>query len=328
VGEPWLALLVAMLASGLLSWPVIALLKRRQVMDVPNIRSSHQGAIPRGAGIAVLLGTYAGAVVGDVASLTIGILVATTAAGLIGLLDDLRDLGPGLRLLLTLALSGALAWWVLLGPVESTSFRVLLATIVAVWLTGYVNAFNFMDGINGISAVCAVVAGGWYWLLGTWHDIPTLSAGALVVGASLGFMPWNVPRARAFLGDVGSYTLGMFIACLAVVSVSEGVAPVLALAPLAVYLADTSWTLLRRLLRGEPPLRAHREHVYQRLCDVGWSHGQVVAFVAAVVLAICATTRGFSPLAAVPVSLALLVGYLSSPGLLMWAKTRNQRPVA
>jgi UDP-N-acetylmuramyl pentapeptide phosphotransferase/UDP-N-acetylglucosamine-1-phosphate transferase len=126
--------------------------------------------------------------------------------------------------------------------------------------------------------------------VGIFRDLPLLiGAGVTVAAAALTFLPWNAGRARIFLGDVGSYGLGGALGAMAAYAVLHGVAIEAALFPLALYLADTGWTLLRRIRAREPWYRAHRWHIYQRLTDAGFSHSQVAFGTAAVaiVLSVC-----------------------------------------
>ena len=133
------------------------------------------------------------------------------------------------------------------------------AGMVVVFIVGYVNAFNFMDGINGISAAQTIVAGVFWWALGSGEQLDGLSTGsAIVVGATLAFVPFNFPKARVFLGDVGSYFLGAWLAVLAVMALRADVTPEAVLAPLGIYLADTGATIARRVRRGSDG--SPREH--------------------------------------------------------------------
>ncbi len=137
--------------------------------------------------------------------------------------------------------------------------------------------------------------------------------------SALLFLPWNAGRARVFLGDVGSYALGAALAVLAARAVLRGVPVEAVLGPLALYLADTGWTLQRRIRAGEPWLQSHRTHVYQQWCDAGWSHQEVTLLTGA--LTILLTLLGAVSLthdlplraAADLAGLLLLAGYLRSP---------------
>lgn len=165
------------------------------------------------------------------------------------------------------------------------------------------------------------------WASGaTWFVVGRLAGkcrpgrgGAIAAGAALGFAPYNVARPRMFLGDVGSYFIGAWLAAVAVVGLRAGVAPEAEMAPLGLYLADTGATLLRRVVRGERWYLPHRDHAYQRLTDLGWSHVQASAFVLACIGA-CAALGAVSLGASVParvaadVAVAGVVGaYLLTP---------------
>jgi UDP-GlcNAc:undecaprenyl-phosphate GlcNAc-1-phosphate transferase len=205
-------------------------------------------------------------------------------AGLFGLLGLAEDT-IGIRVLLRLALQVVVAvlagLFLLDGLTGPVLWRVVFAFGAVFWLVGFVNAYNFMDGIDGISVTQALLAGATWFAVGTHVDVPVLAAGgAIVAGAAIGFAPFNMPRARMFLGDVGSYFIGAWLAAVAVLGLRAGVAPEAVLAPLALYVADTGTTLLRRVFRGEQWYLPHREHAYQRLGDAGWSHMQTSGFVA------------------------------------------------
>jgi UDP-GlcNAc:undecaprenyl-phosphate GlcNAc-1-phosphate transferase len=193
--------------------------------------------------------------------------------------------------------------------------------------------FNFMDGVNGISAAHALIAGIVYALLGWWqHDLFLVPAGAAVAAGALAFLPWNAGRAKVFLGDAGSYTLGAALAFLAAYALIRGVPAEAVLGPLALYLADTAWTLQRRIRAGERWLQPHRTHIYQRWCDAGWSHQRVTLTAAAVTAllsllgAVSLTGDPALRAAADLTAAAVVVVYLRSPVLLArrvtWAAAR------
>jgi UDP-GlcNAc:undecaprenyl-phosphate/decaprenyl-phosphate GlcNAc-1-phosphate transferase len=308
--------------------PVLIPLLRRAAVDVPNGRSSHTVPTPRGGGapIALGLGLSALLLMHGTAAMTFAAAVIVFAA--IGFADDLAGLTAGRRLVLqglaSLAIAGILAGRVHLPP------AVLAAAVIvfAVWIIGFVNAFNFMDGVNGISGAHALIAGAAYAALGWLRPDPFLAAaGAAVAAGALAFLPWNAGRARVFLGDAGSYGLGAALAVLAAYSVTRHIPLEAALAPLGLYLADTAWTLQRRIRAGERVFEAHRTHTYQQLCNVGWSHQRVTLTTAAVTAALCvlgaASLTGHPALRAGAdlVALGLLGAYLRSPRLLGRAQT-------
>ena len=144
---------------------------------------------------------------------------------------------------------------------------------------------NFMDGINGISVAQTTVAGVHLALVGRLIGIDEITVvGLAATGSALAFAPWNAPRARMFLGDVGSYFLGFLLSATALAAVISGAPVLLVVAPFSLYLLDTATTLALRIARGARITEAHREHAFQRLVTQGRSH----IYVSSVVVVACA----------------------------------------
>jgi len=309
-----LVLLFGALFSLLITWAALPLL-RRWITDVPNARSSHSAPTPRGGGIAVLVATVIALLVAVDAPPAWKMLLPALGVGLVGLADDVRSLSILPRLLAqflaaVLVVLLVMDTWGSAGLPE-TAF-VVVATLGVV---AFVNAFNFMDGVNGISALNACLGGVWFgWLLRdseTWLG----AVGLALVGAALGFLAWNL-AGRVFLGDVGSYGIGALVATLAVIAWASGEPALVAVAPLLVYFVDTGTVIVRRLLSGRSLTEAHREHAYQRLVQHGWSHlasGAWTAGVGGLVCLVVATTYDSRPLLAATLVAATLVVYLLSP---------------
>jgi UDP-GlcNAc:undecaprenyl-phosphate GlcNAc-1-phosphate transferase len=293
---------------------VIRLLRRLGTFDLPNHRTSHAGAIPRGGGLALGLGL--GLAIAVAALLRESVPVVPLAYVLcllvLGLAEDTRGLSVRWRLVLQLACAGFVSSQLVASPGTEGA---IVVVVVAVGLAGFVNAFNFMDGINGISACTAVVACSWYLVLGLWQGADELTLlAACLLGVSLGFLPWNFPHAYVFLGDSGSYALGAGLGVLALLAWTAGRTPIEAIAPLLIYLVDTSWTLMRRHQSGAPFAEAHREHVYQRLQDRLGQHWRVSVLVLACTVACVAiplTVRSASIQVAMMIAVAAL--YVASP---------------
>ncbi len=254
---------------------------RLGIMDIPNDRSSHARPTPRGGGIAIvasfLAGTTAlwglGSIKGDFAlALALpGLLVAS-----IGFADDVRSLGVVPRLAVQV-LSAGLAL-VLLGIPMAGAPAVTAAAMLAVGGFGLVwalNLFNFMDGIDGIAASEAafILVAAAAFLVGPAPGAAMVAW--LLAAACLGFLAWNRPPARIFMGDCGSGFLGLTIGTMAIGT--SGVIPLQAWAILGgAFLVDATVTLLIRLARGERPLQPHRSHAYQHLARRWGSHQKVV----------------------------------------------------
>jgi UDP-N-acetylmuramyl pentapeptide phosphotransferase/UDP-N-acetylglucosamine-1-phosphate transferase len=326
---PWAALVVAIgfAASLLGTRSVLAYLRQRAILDHPNERSSHAVPTPRGGGLAVMavllpiwaLIALAAPGAESVALWPIGAALCLMA---VGWGDDLADLPPLWRFLVQVAavLVGLLTFFDH-GPV----FQGLLApgldraATAFLWLW-FVNLFNFMDGIDGIAGSEAAALGlgiaGTAVLAGLSAALPLYALA--VAAAALGFLWWNWHPARIFMGDVGSVPLGYLLGWLLLELASRGAWAAALILPLY-YLADATFTLLRRLLRGERIWRAHREHFYQRAVQAGRSHARVVGAIiladaALVVLALWSVSAGpWLPLALAGLTVALLLVHLGRP---------------
>lgn len=294
--------------------------------DVPNSRSSHDQPILRGAGLAVGLTTvmvlvgasFFGPPSGRLPLITLGLVALGCTA--LGFVEDRRGLGIGsrLRCQAILSLAGAIG----LNAAVKWNWVVLCAGVVL--LLSYINVSNFMDGINGISAMHGVVGGAWFTFLGLHAGVAWLSVGGSIAAAAFAaFLPWNTFRRPVlFLGDAGSYVLGGLLAALTVGATLAGVHPWISLSVLSVYFTDAGLTLLRRLAAGHPLTEPHREHVYQRLVQAGVGHIPVATVVAAfsggvALLALLGASTGARWLLLVCVSgqVLLLVLYASLPKL-------------
>lgn len=269
----------------------IGVLRRRGVLDVPNYRSSHEIPTPRGGGIAVGIAALT-ALIGGWAVTGAGsraLVVAGLGFGLIGLADDIRSRSTAFRLFFQFGVSTAVVLLLFRWTDLPTTAFVVLVAISVVGLVAFVNAFNFMDGINGISVAQAVVAGLAWAMIGTLNDVPQLAVGGgALAGAALGFAPFNMIRARVFLGDVGAYFLGAYLGVLTLIGLASGIVPEACLAPTMIYFLDTGTTLLWRIRNGEQWDQPHHHHVYQRLTDAGWSHVRTASF-AAGIIGLCTT---------------------------------------
>jgi len=318
---------VTAVASGILVGLVRRELLRRDIMDRPNERSSHDTPTPRGGGIglmtALLPAWIAGAFLFAPGPLTTADwLLPLAAAALAGVswIDDLRDVGalPRLAAQFAAAIAGVL---VLPGLVfQGLCPPWLDATLAVIGWVWFVNLFNFMDGIDGISGVESIAIAAGVVLTGVVLSIVPggMTAQALAVAAATaGFLAWNWHPAKIFLGDIGSVGLGYLLAWLLLALAAMGEWEAALILPLY-YLADATITLLRRLARKEKVWQAHREHYYQQAVQNGRSHARVSAAVAttnlalvALALAAAATPDGvFFPVILIFGAAVLVVGLL------------------
>lgn len=252
----------------------------RQLLDLPGERRSHQVPTPRGGGVAIVIALLVAAVVLMLLDGPLRVLVGCAAVGLsmvalIGWIDDHRPLSPLLRLAVHVLAAGLLA-----AGMWSSGVDPLGVVLVAGLAVVLVNVWNFMDGINGLAASQAALCAFAYALLSD----GAAAVWALALGAAcLGFLPFNFPRARIFLGDVGSGALGYALAvllALLLVPAAGAMTPAswpLLLLPLATFLVDATLTLGRRMLRGEAWWRPHVQHAYQVWARATASHAKVTA---------------------------------------------------
>ena len=283
-------LLIVALAGLIATWAatglVLMLLKRHAVLDRPNERSSHATPTPRGAGLAVIvvfaLGWATAATLLDAPFEPI-ILAAAVGLAAVSWLDDLRGLPVGIRLLAHLA---AVVAGLSTFPPEQMVFQGLLPPLAdriaagLLWLW-FVNLYNFMDGIDGITGVETLAIAIGASVCATLAAIaPFPYAATVLIGAgAAGFLTWNWQPARIFLGDVGSVPLGFLTAWLLLLLALHGAWIAAAIVPLY-YLADATLTLLKRMVRGEKIWRAHAGHYYQRAARRSGSHARVVGTIA------------------------------------------------
>lgn len=261
--------------------PVRKWLVQRGRLDIPNHRSSHRDPVPRGGGIAALLGASTTVLVTRT-PVRPRLAIAVLGLATLGWLDDVTGHVPVAARLTGQVGAGAFA----------LSRDLLDVPIAAITTTVVVNVFNFMDGINGISGLTAVVWGVNALHVGAKEDSKLATVGALTAGAGLGFLPLNVPSAQLFLGDVGSYAFGGVMAA-GILSRPTLITRLQTAAPLLPYAVDTAQALVRRQMKGRPLTEAHRDHVYQILVDAGYSHTQVATLHA--IFAALITTSTYMP---------------------------------
>ena len=311
---------------------------KRILVDVPNERSMHRQPVPRLGGAAfVPIVVLAIAFLSDRSAISPAIfrifLLGAIALFGIGLFDDVASQPPGFRMAVHLMVAGSIVWavaistgfrWAWLPPLSALSLSFWLLIF---WIIGLVNIFNFMDGIDGIAGMQAVVAGAGWWIIGSIVSAPfTAFVGAAIAFGSLGFLTLNWPPAKIFMGDAGSTVLGYLLATLPLLATveSKGVFPaelLMAAAVMAVwpFLADGTFTILRRLMRRENIFKPHRSHLYQRLVAAGKSHRLVTCTYAS--LALLGSLFALGLVRQMPFALVASLVFLGIAFCLLWGWT-------
>jgi len=260
---------------------------KKNILDIPNERSSHSIVTPRGGGLAIVA-TFIISLIFAAAFGMVSVNVATALVGgglliaIVGWIDDKNSVSPRLRLVVHfLAAIWALYW---LGgftrmdigftTVELGWAGSIIAAVGIVWL---INLYNFMDGIDGIAGTEAISVALGAGVLLFWIGSIGLAWVCIILALAVGgFLVWNWPPARIFMGDVGSGFLGYVFAVLAIISEKSSSIPLIIwLLLLWVFITDATITLFKRLARGEKLSQPHRTHVYQLAVQVGYSHKQV-----------------------------------------------------
>jgi Fuc2NAc and GlcNAc transferase len=268
---------------------------RNAILDIPNVRSSHATPTPRGGGLAIVLAFMSALVfLVCVGKLQLGIASVLAAGGgviaVTGYLDDHKALPASIRMCVHIS-AAALAVIVVGGISQSTLHHIglhgfwlgsLLGLITLAWFT---NLFNFMDGIDGIAGSEAVFVAGAGALI-NWRyggDGGLTIAMLVLAAATLGFLVWNWPPARIFMGDVGSGFLGFTLAVLGLAASRHSAIPLEVWAILSgVFFVDATVTLIRRMVRGDRWFEAHRLHAYQSLASRWRAHLPVTVIVIAI----------------------------------------------
>lgn len=277
-------LVTFILSLGLTHWIRKALLKR-DMLDRPNERSSHTIPVPRGGGWALLIVLIPALLLTSILQHNFaahaGLLAGLIGLAIISALDDRRNVSPVVRLALHIgaAFFGSLAF-----PSGAVIFGGVLPlwldrTVMVIGWAWFINLYNFMDGIDGItcSETIALATGTCLVMTATGLTDPYASTLTLLLtGVSLGFLAFNWHPAKIFLGDVGSVPLGYLTGFLLIGLAMKGYLVAALILPLY-YLADSGITITKRALRGEKIWQAHRQHFYQRAALAAGRHDKVVS---------------------------------------------------
>jgi UDP-GlcNAc:undecaprenyl-phosphate GlcNAc-1-phosphate transferase len=266
--SPVVAALVTMLLT------IIILISKvgKKVQDIPNERSLHETPVPRIGGVAMMAGLLTGWML-MLTSLKWWIVLPLIGLFIVSLLDDMHNLPVRKRLMAHLAAAAILV----VGSgllTQQGVLAALIALLLTVWMT---NLYNFMDGSDGLAGGMALIGFSIYGVAALIsHDDTQAMLNFTIGAAALGFLYNNFHPAKIFLGDAGSIPLGFLAAGMGLWGWQQGYwaawFPILVFSP---FIVDATVTLVKRTVRGVKVTEAHREHYYQRLIQMGWSHGTV-----------------------------------------------------
>jgi len=319
---------------------------RHGVVDVPNERSSHDQATPRGGGMAIVLSCFATTLLASLfysfPSRTYwGLFLCSVAIAFLGFVDDLYTVPKKYRfavwiIIATVSLLFGIGLKTVVLPfIGGISFGILTPLVTFVWLIGVTNFYNFMDGIDGLAGTEAIIVAGFLALISlTYGNTFIFITSLILLGSSLGFLLHNRPPAKIFMGDGGSNFLGFMFAALAIIGSQNGetnipfVIPVLLL---GTFLFDATITLLKRIPEGKKWLEPHRAHYYQRLIILGYSHKQVTSLYCAINVALgtiallYTSATGFVALALLTLAVVILLSLAIATKILEMKKVPAEK---
>ncbi len=287
-----LNLYIPILSSALISFLCIALILRLPAkfiaLDKPNSRSLHEIPTPRLGGIAILTGIILSllwlSLNGSISSNYSIVLLSLALVAGISIVDDFYSISFVIRMIVHLLAAFIIvdAGYAvtninidLISFTLPTSAAVILSILFIVWM---INLYNFMDGVDGIAGGMAVFGFATFALIGFIESQTDFAISSLVISFSaLGFLFWNYPSAKIFMGDGGSSSLGLLAAILALYSHSEGFIPIwISVVIFSPFIVDATVTLILRILRRERFWDAHKSHFYQQLAETGISRKKLV----------------------------------------------------
>ena len=305
-----IAAVLALVVSFIATPAVKRFAHRVGAVDVPrDSRRLHTSPIPRLGGLAIFIGFVLSIVLlADIDSQVRGVLIGAVVIVILGVIDDIIPL-PALIKFVIQILAALIAVYhglvieafsnpLIFSPNEYVSLRFFSIPVTVIWIVAITNSVNLIDGLDGlavgVSAISSIVMLIIAWMV---SDVNVAIIMAALAGACLGFMPYNFNPAKIFMGDTGALLLGYVLATVSIIGLFKFYAVVSFAVPfliLALPLFDTSFAFLRRLLKGQNPMRPDRGHFHHRLLDIGLSQKQAVAVLYAI--------SGFLGLAAVVVA--------------------------
>lgn len=267
------------LLSFVFTQVVRSIARRKSIIDIPNDRSSHTIPTPRGGGLAVAISWFMGLIYlffrGELEPSLFYALLSGLPLTVVGFADDIFNLKPAVRFFVQFICAFTALWF--LGGLQFIDYGLwtvdlilLLTPFAFIAIIWFINLFNFLDGIDGYIGSEVVFIGG------AIYSLTCDSLGMLLAAVTFGFLLWNWPKAKIFMGDVGSTFLGFTVAVLAIYHQNNNILSIWVwLILTSVFWFDATITVIRRYLNREKLFEAHRKHAYQRAVQSGYSHQKI-----------------------------------------------------
>ena len=291
--EIYLGLISALFLSMLMMPALIRFAGRLRLVDIPDARKSHQGAIPRVGGIAIAIGAVVPAIVWlPVEQPVAAYLVAALVIVTFGILDDRRGLDYRIKFLAQGAAAAIIVWsdvCIYHLPFSGLDAipHYIAAPLTVIFLLAVTNAFNLLDGLDGLAAGCAIFSlaaiAALAFVVDGGASVALLAVGT--IGAVLGFLRYNTHPAIVFMGDAGSQFLGFTIGVLAIMLMERtenAMSPAIPLLLLGLPILDTTMVMVLRIRDGRSPFSPDRNHIHHKLLSIGFLHHEAVAIIYAV----------------------------------------------
>lgn len=331
-------LIAVCIGSWLMTWMLRRYALSRSLMDIPNERSSHTVPTPRGGGVAIVVSfLLAVAFLWCLRVLPSGLVLSLTGAGMLvaltGFIDDHGHIPAGWRLLVHFAAAAWGLFWI--GGMPSLTvfgyelalgwFGHLVAALYLVWL---LNLYNFMDGIDaiaGIEAITVCIGGAvLFWLAGH-TDKSNLLPVLILMAATIGFLIWNFPPAKIFLGDAGSGFVGLLLGLLSIMAAHVDQALFWGwVILLGCFTVDATVTLARRVLKGKTFYEAHRSHAYQYLSRRFGAHKPVSLIFGAINIFFLLPIAAIVVMGLIDGFLGLIITYVPLILIAIWLKAGDE----
>jgi UDP-N-acetylmuramyl pentapeptide phosphotransferase/UDP-N-acetylglucosamine-1-phosphate transferase len=282
-----IALFVFLISAGM-TWFLSHPATKLRILDEPNVRSLHKVPVPRTGGLAILAAVFLASLPFLAVRLQdtghASVILAVALVAIVSFVDDRQGVSAVWRLMIhalasLLVLAGGLVpelfelpGWQWYWP---TAVSLIFTALFLIWMT---NLYNFMDGMDGFAGGMTLLGFSAYAMLGWQAGEPLFTMASLIIAAAAaGFLVFNFPPARIFMGDVGAAPLGFLCACLSLWAAVENIFPIwVGILVFSPFIVDATLTLLGRLVEGQRIWEAHQSHYYQRLVRLGWGHRKTV----------------------------------------------------